>query len=259
MNGEKMFKNVCHKATGFVKKNSATILTCVGAAGVVATAVTAVKATPKAVRLLEEAKAEKGEDLTKFEVVKTAGPAYIPSVMIGAGTIACIFGANVINKRHQAALMSAYAMLDQSYREYRNKTTELYGEETDQHIRSEIAKDKYEDQDIEVSGEGDKQLFYDEFSGRYFEASMEDVLAAEYKLNRMINIGFGAYLNEFYELLGLEPVDYGNHLGWAPGMLIDMFWNSWVDFTHFKTTMEDGLECTIISIDAEPQFGFEDY
>lgn len=259
MNGEKVLAKVGHKAKVFVKKNSATILTCVGAAGVVATAVTAVKATPKAVRLLEEAKAEKGEELTKWEVVKTAGPAYIPSVAIGAGTIACIFGANILNKRHQAAIMSAYAMLDQSYKEYRNKTNELYGEDADQNIRKEIAKDKYKDQDIEMSGEGNKQLFFDEFSGRYFEASMEEVLAAEYKINRMINIGFGAYLNEFYELLGLEPVDYGEYLGWNPAMLSDMFWNSWVDFTHFKTTMDDGLECTIISIDAEPQFGFEDY
>ena len=47
------------KSQRFLSKNSATILTCVGAAGVIATTVTAVKATPKAIKLLEKAKEEK--------------------------------------------------------------------------------------------------------------------------------------------------------------------------------------------------------
>ena len=105
----------------FLRRNSSTILTCVGAVGVVATSVMAVKATPKAMTLLENAKAEKGEDLTKLEKVKVAGPAYIPTVITGVGTLACIFGANIISKHQQATLMSAYALIDNSYREYREK------------------------------------------------------------------------------------------------------------------------------------------
>ena len=143
----------------FLKRNSSTILTCVGAAGVIATTITAVKATPKAMLLIQNAEEEKGEKLTKLEVVQVAGPVYIPSIMIGASTIACIFGANALNKRSQAALMSAYALVDNSFKEYKNKVSELYGEETDMRIREELAKDKYEESGIVA--EDEKQLFYD--------------------------------------------------------------------------------------------------
>ena len=105
----------------FLRRNSSTILTCIGAVGVVATAVMAVKATPKALELIENAKEEKGEELTKIEVVKVAGPTYIPAIVTGVATVACIFGSNVLNKRSQASLMSAYALLDNSYKEYKKK------------------------------------------------------------------------------------------------------------------------------------------
>lgn len=96
----------------FFKRNASTILTCAGGAGVVATSVMAVKATPKVLRILDQAKEEKNDKLTKFEIVKMAGPVYIPTFLVGAGTLACIFGANILNKRQQAALISAYALLE---------------------------------------------------------------------------------------------------------------------------------------------------
>lgn len=125
----------------FFKKNGGTILTCLGAAGVIGTAVTAVKATPKAMLLLNEAKKEKGESLTKLEMIKVAGPLYIPSVLIGVSSIACILGSNVLNKQKQAALVSAYTMLDQSYKEYKNKVVEMYGKEVDKAVEEELSKD----------------------------------------------------------------------------------------------------------------------
>ena len=154
----------------FLKRNASTILTCVGAVGVVATSVMAVKATPKVLTLIEKAKEEKGEELTKWETVKIAAPAYIPTVLIGAGTIACIFGSNVISKRQQASLMSAYALLDSSYKEYKNKVDELYGEEAGQKVREEIAKDKYTGDD-DILENDNVQQFFDFYSGRYFHGS----------------------------------------------------------------------------------------
>ena len=127
--------NLVESSKLFIKKNSSTILTCLGATGVVITSVMAVKATPKAMLLLEEEKENKGSELTKLEVVMTAAPAYIPAVGIGLSTIACIFGANILNKRQQAALMSAYALINRSYRDYRSKLRELLGEETDEQVR----------------------------------------------------------------------------------------------------------------------------
>lgn len=240
---------------GFIKRNAPTILTCVGGVGVVATAVMAVKATPKALDLLEQAREEKGDDLTKLETVKVAGPVYIPAALTGAGTLACIFGANVLNKRQQAGLMSAYALLDNSYKEYKKKVIELHGEDTDAHIREEVAKDHYEEYEIDDG----KELFYDYFSERYFESTMADVLSAENKLNRQIALHTGAYLNEFYEFLDLEPIAGGNELGWSNGILESHYWTNWVDFHHSKVEMDDGLECTIITMLQEPVIDFAYY
>lgn len=249
--------NLLNHSKLFLKRNSSTILTCVGGAGTIATAVLAVKATPKAMKLLDHAKKEKGEDLTKVEMVKVAWKPYIPAVITGVSTLACIFGANILNKRQQAALTSAYALLDNSYKEYKKKVGELYGEDADQRIREEIAKDKYVEEDISVSD--NKQLFYDQFSGRYFESTAADVIRAEYEMNRRLSTFSGAYLNEFYELLGIPAVNYGDHLGWSGAEIYDMCWESWLDFIHEKVIMDDGLECMIISFSIDPTFGFEDY
>ena len=91
----------------FLRRNSSTILTCIGAVGVVATAVMAVKATPKALERIEHAKEEKGEDLTVLETINVAGPVYIPAAVTGVATIACIFASNTLNKHQQAMLTSA--------------------------------------------------------------------------------------------------------------------------------------------------------
>lgn len=241
----------------FVKRNASTILTCAGGAGVIATSIMAVKATPKALYLLEVAREEKGEDLTKFESVQVAGPVYIPAILTGAATIACIFGANALNKRQQAALMSAYALLDNSYKEYNKKVIDLYGGQADEKIRGEISKDRYDRTDITV--QDDQQLFYDEFSGRYFESTIANVIKAEYKLNKKLTMLDGAYLNEFYEFLGIPTTDYGDYLGWSASVMYDMYWNQWLDFHHQKVVMDDGLECTIIMFGKEPTPDFADY
>lgn len=100
----------------FWKRHASTILTVAGGVGVILTTVAAVKATPKTLESLEEAKEQKGEELTSVEKIKIAGPKYIPTILIGTGTIACIFGANILNKRHQAALVSAYTLVDSSFK-----------------------------------------------------------------------------------------------------------------------------------------------
>lgn len=241
--------NLLRSSMIFLKKNASTILTCAGGVGVIATSVMAVTATPKALALLENAKEKKGEDLTKLEKVKIAGPAYLPAVLMGASTIACIFGANILNKRQQAALMSAYALLDNSYKDYKKKVEELYGKDMDYFVREKITKDKYMKNKNPV--EDDMQLFYDEFSQRYFESTTENVIRAENKINRIIATDYCVYLNEFYELLGVERVDYGDYLGWSMDEIID--------FHHQKVIMEDGMECTIISMYTEPTFEFNDY
>lgn len=240
----------------FVGRNASTILSVLAGVGVVATAIMAAKDTPKAMQLVKQAEEEKKDKLTKTETVIAAAPAYIPTIITGVATIGCIFGANILNKRQQAALTSAYALLDQSYKEYKKKVDELYGEEAGREIRGEIAKDHYEE-DIQV--EDDKQLFYDLFSDRYFTSTLATVQQAEYRINRHLIMRDYVYLNEFYEEIGIEPIDGGYELGWSSGACFAAYWQNWIDFDHERVEMEGSLECIIIKFVHDPMLGFEDY
>lgn len=153
-------------------------------------------------------------------------------------------------------MASAYALLDSSYKEYRAKVKEKLGEEGESEIREEIAKDHYVEH---VKIEYEKTLFYDYFSKRYFEATMLDVVQAQADLNRLIVNQDGAYLNDYYELIGLEPTVEGKELGWSTGILESMYWANWVDFDHKLVTMEDGMECYIITMVQEPVIDFAYY
>ena len=237
--------NLLNSSKLFLRRNSPTILTFLGAAGVVATSIAAAKATPKAMALLEKTKEEKGEELTKFEIVKVAGPAYIPAVAIGASTIACIFGANALNKKTQASIMSAYALLDTSYKQYKSKVKELYGENSDRNVKKEIAKDKFKDNDIHINNE--KILFFDFYSLRYFESTERLVLKAENRVNELLKLYGRASLNDFYESLGMPTAYTGYELWWNVQKCPS------VEFTHDITTMDDGLECCVISMSVEPE------
>lgn len=247
-----------NKSKHFWNKNASTILTSVGAVGVVATSVSTVKATTKASQLLEDAKTEKGECLTKTEKVKVALPSYIPVIALGAATIVCIFGANALNKRQQASMAGAYVFLDQTYKEYKSKVNSMYGDDAESQISEEIARNKYEQTGVPPNENG-KELFYDEYSKRYFESTIEEVQRAEYRLNRDMVMRDYAYLNEWYEHIGLPPIDGGYSLGWSIGQCMDMYWQSWIDFTHSKVIMDDGRECHIIRIMEEPIIDFEEY
>ena len=254
------------KSRRWLQKSSPTILTFIGAAGVIATAVLAVRATPKALLLIkEDSKKNHGGDsnaFTKKEAVLSCWKCYIPSAITGTATLFCIFGANILNKRQQASLMSAYAFVDQSYRKYKSKLKELYGEEAHNAIIDSIAKEKCSDVhitcpglisnstlDFECGMEPEiTRVFYDSYSGRYFETSISKVIQAEYHLNRNFMFNGVISLNDFYDFLGLEKTDIGNEVGWSccNG---DIYW---IDFNHHKITLDDGLEIFIIDMVFEP-------
>ena len=256
----------CH-VTHFFKRHASSILTGAAAVGVIATAVAVATETPNAMKRLDKAKEEKGEDLTTVETVIIAAPAYIPAATIAASTVICIFGANVLNQRQQAGLASAYALADTTYRKYRGKVKELLGVETDNKIIDAIAMDE-RDEDTVISCiggfddiqsmpyTGETVTFYDEFRGTYFEAPMDAVLNAEYHLNRNFALGGIVTLNDFYDFLGLEHIELGDVLGWSAYKLADDWGACWIDFNHRKTTLDDGLECYILEYVYPPT---EDY
>lgn len=103
--------------------------------------------------------------------------------------------------------------------------------------------------------DGSEKLFYDEFSNRYFEVTIEQVISAEYHLNRNYTLRGYSVLNELYEFLGLETTDNGSVLGWMPTDEGEY----WIDFNHRKVVMDDGLECYIIEMPFEPKPDFNEW
>lgn len=240
----------------FLKRNSSTILTCIGAVGVVATAVMAAKATPKAISLLEQAEEEKGEDLTVLEKVNVAGPAYIPAAVVGVSTIACIFGANALNKKQQASLMSAYALVNNSYQDYKAKVREIQGDEVADRIQEEIVKDKFEVTTTMEPMHEDEVLFFDDFSLQFFTSTIEDVLDAERRFNGNFMMSGSACLNEFYDMVGAGRIDAGYQLGWVASSSDYDLGISGVKFEHQKMHVGDNMECYAITMKPSPCEGY---
>ena len=262
-------KSALLKRAGKVfKKATPTILTCISAAGVVATVVLAVRSTPKALKCIEEAKAakntENGENLTQMETMAACWRCYIPAAVTGIATIGCIFGANALNRHQQASLVSAYALVSRSFNSYKQKVKEFYGEEAHKKVMASLAAEKstkpplYAGSLTQMTSLGfedvgeEERLFYDAISDRYFQATISQVLQAEYHLNRNFALTGGFItLNQFYEFLGISKVPGGDEVGW---MVSDGLY--WVDFDHQKTVVDDGLngevECYIIDAPFPP-------
>lgn len=243
---------VVKKSKLYLQKHSPTILTLLGSTGVVLTAVSAVRVTPKAMRLLEEATDEKGEELTNLEAVQATGKVYIPTILIGTTTIACIFGANILNKHSQAVIASAYALLNESYDKYRSTVRTMYGEDTDDAIIERMVTNT---EDVYISHDGsriytpsedesDRLLFYDYTSKAYFDSTMANVITAQYHINRNLVLRGEVSLNEYYEFLGLDSVEKGDILGWGSEFFSDG--NMWLDFKNSLVILEDGLECIVV-------------
>lgn len=238
-----------------LRRSSPTILTVLGIAGVVGTTVMAIKATPKAMKLIKAKKDELNTDkLTPTELVQTTWKCYIPSALIGAGTIVCIIGIGVMDKRNQAALMSAYAMLNESYKQYRQAAKKVYGEDADNKIHAEMAKDArvasyewgYQVYNMDMDPESEQLLFYDLTSKKYFTTTMAAVLNAQYHVNRNLAVRGDCSLNEYLSFLGIDGVDKGDEMGWDISYMVEEMDSYWLDFDNQKTTLEDGLECITI-------------
>lgn len=242
----------------WLQRSSPTILTCIGAVGVVATSVMAVHTTPKALKLIHQYSRINHEGdphaYTKTEAIQAAWKCYIPSVLIGTSTIVCIFGANILSRRQQAALISAYTMLSESYKNYRKAANVVYGDDADSKIKAEMAKDAYittndwgyQTYNMEMDPESEQVLCYDFISKRYFNATMAAVINAQYHINRNLQLRGYSSLNEYYSFLGIDGIDYGDEMGWCLEEIYEGG-EMWLDFDNRKTMLEDGLECVVIS------------
>ena len=200
-------------------KHSPEILTGVGIAGMVTAGVFAVRATPKALQLIEKEKEEKQVNkLTAAETIKATWKCYIPSAAIAGGAIACLIGANSVSLRRNAALATAYALSESSLRDYQKKVVEQIGEKKEQAVRDAVAKDKIDNnpiskQEVIITAKGNT-LCYDILSGRYFKSDIDALKKATNELNRRMRSDDYISLNEFYYEIGLEGIGVGYDLGW---------------------------------------------
>lgn len=214
-----------------VIKHSPEILTGMGIAGMISTTVLAVRATPKALKDIEEYKEtvlSENEKIKPIDAVKVTWKHYIPAAITGTVSIACLIGANSVNAKRNAALATAYTLSEKALYDYREKVVETIGEKKEKDIQDKVAEKKIKNNppkssEILFTGYGDTMCF-DPMSGRYFMSSVEKLKEAENQINkRMLHDITGyASLNEFYDELDLPHTDVGDILGWNTFNLIDL-------------------------------------
>lgn len=236
------------------KKNSPVILTAVGLTGMVTSTVLAVKATPLALDLIREAEFEKGEELTKTEVVKTTWKPYMPAVGTAIFSMACIIGANSIHMRRSAALATAYKLSQSALHEFKDKAIEVVGEEKVSEIKQKISQDKVDKDPVSkteviITDKG-KTLMYDTISGRYFESDIEEVKKIVNELNRDMLSDMYISLNQFYSAIGLQHTKAGYDLGWQCDKGL-------IEVEFGATIADDGRPCITIDFPYPPHYGFD--
>lgn len=223
---------------GGVARNSPTLLTFLMGAGVITTVALGIKATPKALYILEqdrdrrEKESEYGaiDPLTKREVIKLVWRCYIPTAAMAVATIACGVGANSINLQRNAALASVYGIAEASLKEFEAKVVETIGEAKTQKIKDEIAKDHVaknpmQNSNLIITNSGD-MLCYDDYSGRYFRGDLDKIRRAEFAIKQQIFSESCASLNDAYYEMGLPMVPAGKDIGWNRDYLFQLTFSS---------------------------------
>lgn len=248
MNIKTMAKSVWAGA----KKHSPEILIGMGIAGAASSVIFAVKATPKAMILLEEKRQELGvEKLEAKEIIKTAAPVYIPTAVSFGVSVACIVGASSVNARRNAALTAAYTLSESTLRTYRDKVLETVGEDKEREIRQKAAieqqKKTPEPQALVVSSAAGQLKCFDSLSGRYFVSTKNEIDKAVNEFNRQLRDDMRISLNDWYDLIGLDTNKLGDMLGWD-------IERGYVETCYASRLDEDGLPCLVVNYVEPPHY-----
>ena len=243
-------------ARNTASKHSPEILTGIGIAGMITTTVLAVKATPKALKLMDDARYDKEEDLTVPEKVKVTWKCYIPATLLGLASVGCLIGANSVNLRKKAALATAYKLSETALAEYKEKVIETVGEEKAKDIRSAIAKDKMEKNpvtksEVIITDKGES-LFCDSISGRYFKSDMNTIEKAVNTINRRLLNEMSVSLTEFYSEIGLSPTSLSEELGWNMN-------DGQIEIDFSSQITDDGRPCIYIEYEIAPRYDYHKF
>lgn len=242
-------------AQRFVVKYSPEILTGIGVAGMVTTTVLAVRATPKALAILEEKYPD--EKPRVIPVVKATWKCYLPAAITGATSIACIVGASSVHTRRNAALATVYQISQTALTEYKEKVAEVIGDRKEQAVRDELAKDKVVSNPVSKTtiiptGIGNT-LCLDYYSGRYFYSDIDKIKIAVAELNRAIVLDDYISLNTLYSELGLDNVPIGEEVGWCVS-------DGRIELDFSAQIADDGkTPCIVVSFYNAPRYNFSRY
>ena len=253
---EKMMQIFNNTKNG-VQKHSPEILAGVGVVGTVASAVMACKATLKLDDILAESKETRDkikevaenpryekeyskEDAKKDLTVNYAQTAmkiaklYAPAVILGSASLGCLLASNDILRKRNAALSAAYMTVDKSFKEYRQRVVDRFGEEVEKEIRYNIkaeeitstvvAEDGSETTITETVKTMDPNL-YSDYARFFDEASPNWQNDPEYNLmflkaqqqyaNDLLKAKGRLFLNEVYDMLGIDRTKAGQVVGWV--------------------------------------------
>jgi hypothetical protein len=233
---------------GVISRNSPSILTGLGCAGVLTTAILTGRATLRASEILKMEAPD--EQLPAAEIVKLTWKVFIPPVLVGASSIACIIGANTINTHRNAALAALYSLSETAFREYKEKVVEEIGRNKELKVRDSIAQDRVTtnpvgDRTIIFTGNGEV-LCYDALCDRYFKSSAEKIRQQVLELNEELRNDMWLDLNDLYYAIGLPSTKLGNQVGF------DMD-KGYIQVDYTGTLTPEGQPCLSIDMTVYPK------
>jgi hypothetical protein len=261
--GKLNLSNIAKGVRTAMKKHSPEILTGIGIAGMITTTVMAVRATPKALEIINDERLERADNDEKFiygstplpikDVIRLTWKCYIPSAIVGGISVACLIGASSVNVRRNAALATAYTLSESALKEYQEKVIETIGEKKEQSVRDSIAKDRIERDPVTskevIITERGNTLCYDVISGRYFKSDIDKLKKVENELNRRMRNEMYISLNEFYYEIGLNPTSIGDDLGWD----ID---HGYIELSFSSQLADEGTPCLVIDYQVAPKYEY---
>lgn len=245
--------NMLIKTNELLDKYSPEILTGIGIFGMITTTVLAIKATPKALKLIENKKErEDKDDLTVKEAVKETWKCYIPVFTVGCLSITCLISSNRISLKRTAIMSTAYKISEEAFKKYNRKVFETIGEKKTDDIKNSIIKDEIDSKDIpnKILANDENIICYDVISGRFFQSNKEEIKRAVNNLNKIIIDDGYASLNDFYYELkndDMNSIKVGDDLGWfMDDGLLEVKFSSGIN--------NNGIPYLVMEYDVSPKY-----
>lgn len=174
---------------------------------------------------------------------------YIPPVIAGVGTIACIIGANYWHLSKESALAAAVAFYKASESDLKEVIKEKFGEDAIEDVKKEVAKKRIDDDRPPWEPkDSTKMTIYEPYTKQWFRASQQEILWAELTANKMLQQTWKVRLNDILALYdGCKQTKLGNVIGWSldDEMFMDAVSYSpsraaWITFVPIKVEKPDG-------------------